>query len=225
MILKNLETLMTDFVLLDKETLSELDVLVKLYPYFQTGRILHLKNLQQVNDKRFLQELPKAALCVADRNRLYHYIDGYPQKPEKRELTSLPELKEKNRTMALIDAFLSEEVINEKITAIDEKSDSPPSEELSSSQENGKNEKMIPLSQKMLISYDYLSFLLNSHHVITENNQEEAKLQHQDLIDNFISENNGGNKIRIRVPDTDEIKNDPVLKKEKDEKEDRKSVV
>ena len=213
--------LMDGSTLLGKETLSELETLVKIYPYFQTGRILHLKNLQQVNDKSFSQELPKIALCVADRSKLFYHINGYPQKPEKREMFTLSELKERNRTMALIDAFLSEEETNEKIVVTSE--ENAPSEQILLSQDNNKGEGDIPLSQKMLISYDYLSFLLNSHHMIAENNQDEfperVKLQHQDLIDNFISENDGVNKIRIRVPDTDEIKNDPVLKKEREEKE------
>lgn len=221
MIAKNIEALMTNPVLLDEETLSELDALVKIYPYFQTGRILHLKNLKQVNDERFLQELPKAALCVGDRNKLFHYIDGFPQKPEKKQLMPLSELKESNRTMALIDAFLSEEENNEKIPVVPDKNASVASNQAQLTPSERKEEE-IPLSQKMLVSYDYLSFLLNSHNVIAENNgeaQEEAKMQHQDLIDNFISENDGTHKIKIRVPDTDDIKNDPVIKKEKEEKD------
>jgi len=221
MVYNHIETLMDNPVLLTEETLPELETLVRIYPYFQTGRILHLKNLQQVHDESFSQELPKTALCVADRSKLFHYINGYPQKPEKRELYPLPELKEKNRTMALIDAFLSDEETNERIAVASEENTS--TDKALSSQKNEKNTEEIPLSQKMMISYDYLSFLLNSHHVITENNQEEqyekVKLQHQDLIDNFISENENGNKIKIKIPDADEIKNDPILKKEKDEKD------
>ncbi|MCD7974189.1 MAG: tetratricopeptide repeat protein [Candidatus Azobacteroides sp.] len=213
MVLKSIEGLMADPVSLNEQTLSELDALIKVYPYFQTARILHLKNLQQLNDARFSEELPKTALYAADRSRLYHYIEGVPLKPEGRTLHSQHAADDiKNRTLALIDAFLSsDDMEHQKEEVLIPAVGGP-----------AKTED-IPLPEKMLASYDYLSFLLNSHSKIaTEeeaNSQPEVRLQHQELIDNFISENEEGNKITVSVPENFDIKKDPVLQKEKEEKE------
>ena len=216
MILRNIQALMSDSILLNQDTLSDLDAMLKIYPYFQTGRILHLKNLQQVNDSRFSGELFKTALCVMDRSKLLHYIEGMPLKPEKKMMTTdMDIIDTKGRTLALIDAFLSEEGTTMS-------PDTSPKD--TQEKEYLIERNQIPLPQKMLISYDYLSFLVDSHHKtnpVTEEGEmlSEVRLQHQDLIDNFILENEEGTKIQVRIPEGDDIKKDPVLQKEKDEKD------
>ncbi len=212
MIYKDIHSLMVNPVLLTQDTLSDLDALVKTYPYFQTLRMLHLKNMQTVNDTRFSQELRKTALCVGDRSRLFRYIEGDPLKPK----TEMQELEEApisaGRTLALIDAFLSDK--EEKIAL--------PEEEI------GDNIKAadMPLPKKMLASYDYLSFLLSSHNKEDElekhrerEEKPEVRFQHQELIDNFISENKEGEKVVIKAKYEEDIQKDPVVQKEKEEKE------
>ncbi|MCL1943938.1 MAG: tetratricopeptide repeat protein [Candidatus Azobacteroides sp.] len=213
MIYKEIHALMTNPVLLNRDTLSDLDTLVKIYPYFQTGRILHLKNLQTVNDTRFSQELRTTALYVGDRSRLFHYIEGEPLKPGKEVSVVENTVDLAGRTVALIDAFLSgKEDIPDRI---EEEIDHP----LAAAD--------ISLPKKMLASYDYLSFLLSSHEKDEKTEQteqiesanEDVRLRHQELIDNFISENEEGGKIHIKAhPEIDDIKN-PVNQRDKEEKE------
>ncbi len=94
--------------LLNRETLYELRTLLARYPYFQTARLLYLKNLFLLHDITFGEELRKSALYVADRCSLFTLVEG-----DRRTLKALEHLKVTDdtpgvdRTLSLIDAFLS----------------------------------------------------------------------------------------------------------------------
>ena len=70
---------------LNRDTLYELRTLLARYPYFQTVRLLYLKNLFLLHDITFGGELRKAALYVADRKILFYLIEG-----ERFTVSSLP---------------------------------------------------------------------------------------------------------------------------------------
>lgn len=61
---------------LNKDSLSELRGLLARYPYFQTVRLLYLKNLFLLQDSSFKEELRKSALYIADLSVLFYYIEG-----------------------------------------------------------------------------------------------------------------------------------------------------
>ena len=94
--------------LLNRDTLYELRTLLARYPYFQTVRLLYLKNLFLLHDITFGEELRRAALYIADRKVLFYLIEG------ERFTITPSEGKEKSsdllgldRTLSLIDAFLA----------------------------------------------------------------------------------------------------------------------
>jgi hypothetical protein len=87
---------MEDVSLLNNETLPELKQLVDDYPYFQTARMLYLKNLAILNDGRFGTELRKTAVYVPDRRMLYILIE---------EIRLIIEEREKEQTSATTDPF------------------------------------------------------------------------------------------------------------------------
>ena len=62
--------------MLNKETLYELRTCVARYPYFQSARLLYLKNLFLLHDITFGAELRKTTLYVADRRALLYLIEG-----------------------------------------------------------------------------------------------------------------------------------------------------
>ncbi len=98
--------------MLDKDTLYELRTLVARYPYFQSLRLLYLKNLYLLHDITFGAELRKAVLYVADRRVLFYLIEGdrYTLKSRKPPLFSSEVMEEEpgvDRTLSLIDAFLA----------------------------------------------------------------------------------------------------------------------
>ena len=97
---------------LNQESLYELRTLVARYPYFQTARLLYLKNLFLLHDISFGAELRKSVLYIADRRLLFYFIEGerYTLRRDEQSLPILEEMEEEpgvDRTLFLIDAFLS----------------------------------------------------------------------------------------------------------------------
>ena len=94
--------------MLNKDSLYELRKILATYPFFQTARILYLKNLYLMNAPEFKEELKKGALYVADLSVLFYYIEGekfaiqkHLQKEEGNDVSA------SDRTLALINEFLS----------------------------------------------------------------------------------------------------------------------
>ena len=94
--------------MLNNESLYELRKLLATYPYFQTARILYLKNLYLLNAPEFKDELKKGALYVADLSILFYYIEGekfaihkHQQDKEGKDVSA------SDRTLALINDFLN----------------------------------------------------------------------------------------------------------------------
>lgn len=95
---------------LSRDTLYELRNLLARYPYFQTARILYLKNLYLLHDIAFGEELRKAALYVTDRRMLFNLIEGdkFIIQPKAIQATDiLQEEPNLDRTLSLIETFLS----------------------------------------------------------------------------------------------------------------------
>lgn len=150
---------------LNKETLYELRNLVIRYPYFQSARLLYLKNLYLLHDISFGAELRKAVLYVADRRTLFYLIEGdaYQLQPKKGQQDALNlDIAEPgvDRTMSLIDAFLA--TIPEEQSA----------------------------SDACLTDYsmDYTAFLMNEED--KSQTVESSMLRGQELIDSFIEQSN-----------------------------------
>ncbi|MDR0893371.1 MAG: tetratricopeptide repeat protein [Mediterranea sp.] len=98
--------------LLSRETLYELRNLVARYPYFQSLRLLYLKNLYLLHDINFGTELRKAVLYVADRRKLFELLEGELIADRGKQAGVSVEKAPADepsvdRTLALIDAFLA----------------------------------------------------------------------------------------------------------------------
>ena len=89
---------------LDRDTLYELRVMVRKYPYFDVARLLMLKNLYLLHDVEFGKELRVAALYLKNRIPLFNLISGYDDVAAGE---ALPDDVPVDRTISLIDAFLS----------------------------------------------------------------------------------------------------------------------
>ena len=149
---------------LNRDTLYELRTLLARYPYFQTVRLLYLKNLFLLHDTTFGEELRRSAIYITDRKILFNLVEGdhYGVKALEKQVQQemAPGI---DRTLSLIDAFLA----------------TLPEE---TSQDN-----TIPLE----ISTDYTSYLLKEDSS-AENIDEQPLLQGQDLIDSFINKTEEG---------------------------------
>ncbi|WP_072543133.1 hypothetical protein [Bacteroides mediterraneensis] len=142
--------------LLGTESLYELKRLLERYPYFQTARILYLKNLFLLHDPSFQEELCKGALFVADLSVLFYAIEGehfiIRQHAEK---TDIPAAGAEDRTLDLIDRFLSDT-------------------------SGATTNSLLPLPAEAV---DYTSVLAEE---FPAEDAETVPLKGQELIDNFI---------------------------------------
>ena len=147
---------------MNRDTLYELRTLLARYPYFQTVRLLYLKNLFLLHDITFGEELRRAALYIADRKVLFYLIEG------ERFTITPSEGKEKSsdllgldRTLSLIDAFLAGQP-----------------------EEEQKDITQLPMD----ITTDYTSYLLTETEEAVPV-EEIPSLKGQDLIDTFLENN------------------------------------
>ncbi|MBW8333401.1 MAG: hypothetical protein K0M40_15350 [Prolixibacteraceae bacterium] len=61
--------------LLNRESLPLLKELTERYPAFEAGWMLYLKNLKNLNDNSFEQELISGAIRIQDRRKLYLFLN------------------------------------------------------------------------------------------------------------------------------------------------------
>ena len=154
--------------LMGEETLTVLRSLISRYPYFQTAWLLYLKNLYLLKNPSFKEELRRGALYVADLSVLFYFIEGKKYSIETRKDKSVGQLSSQDRTLDLIDRFLSE-IPNDK----------------------GYNSELsIPMDTVM----DYSSLLLlnSGSGKKSENDTPSSPLKGQDLIDSFIEKSESG---------------------------------
>ena len=164
---------------LNRETLYELRTLLARYPYFQTARLLYLKNLYLLHDITFGEELRRAALFVADRRMLFALIES--------EHYSLHELERQHlvaentgvdRTLSLIDAFLSSLPQEPSMPSIME----------------------LPVEA----AGDYTAYLMQDG--AASDSESQPKLKGQDLIDNFLEKSEEQPLIASVADDADDGK-------------------
>lgn len=174
---------------LDGDTLASLRKLVDAYPYFQPARLLYLRNLYQFHNADFDKELRMASLFLPDRKALFQLIEGlnYRLEPQKKhQSASVKADGEENRTYSLIDSFLA----------------SIPEE---------KPRRPVPVDA----STDYIGYLMQTEG-IPESSSSVPRMQHQDLIDDFIGQ--GGRRI-VLTDQADEDLQTPVLPDESESEE------
>ncbi len=152
---------------LNQDSLYELRTLVARYPYFQSIRLLYLKNLYLLHDVSFGAELRKAVLYVADKRSLFYLIEGENYKLNRNEQSvSILEKDEPgiDRTLFLIDAFLS------------------------------KMPDVQSQSSELDYTMDYTAYLLHDDKADDVVENKMRPLRGQDLIDGFLNKMNADEK-------------------------------
>ena len=152
---------------LNQDSLYELRTLVARYPYFQSIRLLYLKNLYLLHDVSFGAELRKAVLYVADRRSLFYLIEGENYKLNRNEQSvSILEKDEPgiDRTLFLIDAFLS------------------------------KMPDVQSQTSELDYTMDYTAYLLHDDKADDVVENKMRPLRGQDLIDGFLNKMNADEK-------------------------------
>ncbi len=163
---------------LNRDTLYEIRTLLARYPYFQSLRLLYLKNLYLLHDPDFGAELRRSVLYVADRRVLFHLIEGELRlwRNGRSSLhTGDNEMQEEpgiDRTLFLINAFLAE---------VPEERTSQPSE--------------------LDYTVDYTAYLLREDAEAEGAMPEAPRLRGQELIDGFIQKSEAvGQTLKEDIP-------------------------
>ena len=152
---------------LDRNTLYELRSILAIHPYHQTARLLMLRNLYLLHDADFDEELRRAAIYVTDRRCIFQMIEAahYQIKQVITENQTSETKNDSNRTVTLIDTFL----------------DSIPVEE------DTERHKPTPADATV----DYVAYLLANENGLTATDGQMPQMKGQDLIDTFLSQEQG----------------------------------
>lgn len=172
---------------MDRETLYDLRALLALYPYYQTARLLMLKNLYLLHDPSFDEELRRAAIYISDRKVIFQMIEAAHYQLKRTQtkpkgMGILDAKKKEDRTSSLIDHFL----------------DSIPAD---AEENEKKKEKRKPTPADAAV--DYVSYLMETE---TEEKMEQPS-RTISLIDDFIEEG-GFNLEKINGTEESETKSD-----------------
>jgi hypothetical protein len=181
----NIREFLEDPSKLNAETLPELKALVEKYPFYQVARLLYIANLYKLHSQDFGAELRKASSFVPDRSALFALTEGVHytlQTPGNN--VNIETEGDSTRTISLIDRFLQE-------GGIETDDDYGPEREQPS---------------LLDLTTDYASYLMQQDEQASNapgNPHGEApKLKGADLIDNFIEETKG--KQRMDIPNVED---------------------
>lgn len=103
---------------LNQETLPLLRELNERHPAFEAGWILYLKNLKNLNDSSFEQELFHIAIRIQDRRKLYLFLNE-PMKASELEENTLSET-DAGKNLQISNLLLPSEYQVEKIISPEE---------------------------------------------------------------------------------------------------------
>ena len=183
----NIKELINDPTKLNALTLPELEVLVEKYPFFQVVRLLYLSNLYALHSKDFGNELRKASVFVPDRTALFALTESVNYElPTLEYGNSIETEGDSDRTISLIDNFLTHGSIE-------------------TGEDYGPERNMPTVAD---LTNDYASFLMQQEASNKNgadgksNSTDEPKLKGAELIDTFIAETRG--KQRLEMSDVDE---------------------
>ena len=186
---------------MDKETLYDLRSLLALYPYYQPARLLLLQNLYLLHDPSFDEELRRSAVYITDRKVVFNLVEAAHYKlrtglhEKKKEEKKEQNAESGNRTISLIEQFLD--------TIPEDKKEEE-------NKERKKKRKPTPADAAI----DYVAYLLDTEGD-SDDTQEKPAMKGQDLIDNFINNENGKIELKDEPEYVPEIESND--KKEGDE--------
>ena len=163
---------------LNDESLHQLKQITEKYPYFQTAKLMLLKNMKNVDHPEFTSKLKRVAITCCDRGKLFYYLNDnkYARFFPK---VNVNETSANDRTEILLDSFL--ESLNK-----DDKTD-----QISKSDANNEWES------SSIVSTDYLAYLEQTEEgENTLNGAEESKpMKHQQLVDSFLEKSSNNEDL------------------------------
>jgi hypothetical protein len=172
---------------LDRQTVSEINELVNIFPYFQTAHLLLLKGLKDNSDIRFENQLKNSAIHIADREVLYNLLKVQTGFLEK-------EVISENEESATVEVLPEIEVIKEEPLREEPPKEEPVIEEIP---------KEEPLVEEQVVE-----------EILKEEPPKEEPIITEIPIEEFQKEEPGVVEISIEEPVTAEIQKEEPPKEE-----------
>lgn len=189
----NIKELINDTSLLNANTLPELRDMVQRYPFFQLARLLYVRNLYITHSPQFNAELTAASAFVPDRTALFLLTADTTYELQS-ENSADENNSNKSRTMSLISTYIADGGIELENTSAQSK-EGPSLADLTN---------------------DYASYLMKCDTDDNTTSDDVPHLKGEDLINSFISETQG--KQRINMAETNEDSfTSPELSEEEEE--------
>jgi hypothetical protein len=158
---------------LNQETLPFLKELTQRHPAFEAAWILYLRNLKNINDSSFEQELINGAIRIQDRRKLYLFLNS---KQEELKLEEVAPEPEKTKDPDLFNL----------IFAPDYRFESPdnPEENPNDAVQTGKKslEKKFRLIDKFLEAQPKMPASKPNESVTPLDSEEPGKEDHEDFV-------------------------------------------
>ena len=181
-----IKDLLDDPSKLNAETLPELKAIVETYPFFQVARLLYLSNLYKLHSQDFGAELRRASVYVPDRTALFALTEGINYElPTQGNGIDIVVNDEGDRTISLINTFLTQGHIETDDEDMEERNEPSVAD----------------------LTNDYASYLMqqDKRHAENQETQETPKLKGGELIDTFIEENKGKQRVEIQHRDDEDF--------------------
>jgi len=117
------------------QAVDDLKYLIEEFPYFHAAYLLYLRGLRKKDKEKMMFQLRKAALCVRDRDVLYHYLHTDQMMddidPPELEVTSTPEVEK----VIEVDKEIDKEVDKERDKERDKEKDQEKDKEVEKEKE------------------------------------------------------------------------------------------
>ncbi|MGL4333186.1 MAG: hypothetical protein ACRCZQ_00440 [Bacteroidales bacterium] len=180
-------------------TISQLEELIEKYPAFTAARLALVKKLQLTHHSGFVSNIQKTVVLLSDKRQLFQLLaDKHVGWNEVFELARNKEQSKKNDTITtndallLIESFLNKDSVskNQKETSEARIHTTPVSDSIDE----------LELEKEVQSSYAALNYVNNL--LSADDNSDETPetntnpLEHQDLIDKFISFSDDDNSFR-----------------------------
>ena len=155
---------------LNEDTLLQLKHVAQKYPYFQTSKLLLIKNIKDIKDSddaNYISLLKSVAIECGDREKLFYYLN------DERYARFFPNMDKNDpllddRTELLLHSFL--ESIDENEGEVE------------------KEKKTQTLESDSIVSTDYLAYLekVEPKGNLSDDTNETKPMKHQQLVDDFL---------------------------------------
>ncbi len=161
---------------LNSMTLRELRNIVERFPFYHAARLLYVMNIYQLHEPNLSEELVKASVLLPDRTKLFEMIEGKNYQLENGNANAIDIESDDNRTMTLIDKFLST---------------------LPENNEHDNNTAPHAIPTIAELTNDYASFLQMSNDSISDFENVNQFDNQNTIIDSFIQENKGKQRYEL----------------------------